>query len=162
MTNGRIPVNGSHIPWAETTPEFDRLWESFGVSTGGVPDLLSTMFLKQEQHMEAYGAISHTNPVPAMSDYGKLDNPVIQSKVREYAGYTVEELIGEAISGHLKNKPWKQTFKPVDRDAFLEELADAWHFFIEMHIYAGVSPEDVFKAYFKKALENDNRRATGY
>lgn len=162
MTNGRIPVNGSHIPWAETTPEFDKLWEQHSMAASGVPDILSTMFCKQEQHMEAYGGISHTTPVATPRMYGDLDNPVIQAKIREFAGYTIEELLGEAISGHLKNKPWKQTFKTVDREAFLDELADAWHFFIELHVYAGVSPEDVFKAYFKKALENDQRRATGY
>lgn len=162
MTQSKIPSPNGHIPWAETTPEFDKLWNSYGVSGSGVPDILSTMFVKQEQHMEAYGSISHTTSIATPNSYGQLDNPIIQAKIREYAGYTIEELLGEAISGHLKNKPWKQAFKEVDREAFLEELADAWHFFIEMHIYAGVSPEDVFKAYFKKALENDQRRATGY
>lgn len=152
-------MSDNTIPWTETKPSFDHLWENLA---SYVPDILATMFAKQEQHMEAYGAISHTTPTVTPQAYGQLENPIIQAKIREYAGYTIEELLGEAISGHLKNKPWKQSFKEVDREAFLDELADAWHFFIEMHLYAGVTPEEVFGAYFKKALENDQRRATGY
>ena len=161
MTIAKKSVKEPPIPWAETTPEFDKLWESSDASNY-VPDILSTMFVKQEQQMEAYREISHTTHRVKPKSYGNLESPIIQAKIREYVGYTIEELLGEAISGHLKNKPWKQELKEVDREAFLEELADAWHFFIEMHIYAGITPEEVFRAYFAKALENNNRRTGGY
>lgn len=151
------------IPWTAASEGFDELWDpSVGGNSEGnlVPDALSTMFVKQEEHMEAYGSISHTTPTVTAKAHGQLDNPIIQAKIREYAGYTIEELM-EAIN-HLKNKPWKQSFKEVDRDAFLEEIADAWHFWIEMHLYAGITPEEVFKTYFKKSLVNEARRAEGY
>ena len=147
------------IPWTRANKEYDDLW-SHNLDIGEVPDILATMFTKQREHMAEYAKISDNSLDPAY--YGDLENRAVQASIREYAGYTIEELLGEAISGHLKNKPWKQSDRPVDRDAFEEELADAWHFFIELHIIAGVSPERVFTRYFAKAFENDNRRASGY
>ncbi|MCA1841290.1 MAG: hypothetical protein LC723_13370 [Actinobacteria bacterium] len=81
--------------------------------------------------------------------------------MRENAGYVIEELM-EAIGGHLKNKPWKQTKVPVDVDAFREELSDVWHFFIQLMLLAGVTPIEVFTGYFRKSLINEQRRQNGY
>lgn len=148
------------IPWTPTTPDFDALWEWGVDEVTGIPDMLATMFTQQREHMEEYAQISFDPLNPNL--YGDLEDRQVQAAIREYAGYTIEELLGEAISGHLKNKPWKQTPRPVNRDEFVEELADAWHFFIELHIIAGVGPEEVFKAYFAKTLENIKRRAEGY
>ena len=142
------------IPWKGTDDEFDELWEGH---TEGIPDILETMFAQQLAHMQAYSEIGHTT---APQFWGNLDSRVTQASIREFAGYTVEELY-EAIN-HLKNKPWKQTDKPTDVPAFMEELADMWHFLIELHIIAGVTPIDVFKEYFRKAFINGNRIQTGY
>jgi hypothetical protein len=146
------------IPWTPTPEEFDDTWE--GQDVENIPDILSTMFAQQAQHMAGYAVINE-DALP-FHLHGDLENRKVQAAIREFAGYTIEELLGEAISGHLKNKPWKQSDRPVDRDAFLEEMADAWHFFIELHIIAGVTPVEVFKQYFKKTLENNERRASGY
>lgn len=152
-------TNNPTIPWSHTTDDFDELWED-GENVTFVPDILSTMFAQQEQHMRAYDAQQHTTPTVPEHMHGDLHHPLVQAKIREHAGYTVEELY-EAI-GHLKNKPWKQSFRDVPKEEFLEELADAWHFFIELHIIAGVTPEEVFRQYFRKALINEQRRADGY
>lgn len=149
------------IPWSHTDDDFDELWED--ESPGFVPDILSTMFNQQLLHMRAYGNQQHTTPVVPEHAYGDLDSPLVQAGIREHASYTVEELY-EAI-GILKNKPWKQSFRhltPEQKQEFLEELADAWHFFIELHILAGVTPEEIFKQYFRKTLINKQRRETGY
>ncbi|QGJ94514.1 dUTPase [Gordonia phage Yarn] len=147
------------IPWTHTSDDFDEFWEE-DPNVSSVPDILSTMFAQQQQHMRAYDEQQHTTPTVPEHMHGDLYHPLVQAKIREHAGYTVEELY-EAI-GHLKNKPWKQTFKDVSKEEFLEELADAWHFFIELHIIAGVTPEEVFRQYFRKALINQQRRDTGY
>jgi hypothetical protein len=147
-----------NIPWASTPDDFDEIWENDAVQ---VPDILETMFAQQIEHMQAYAAINEEAQVPPHL-WGDLENRRVQAGIREFAGYTIEELLGEAISGHLKNKPWKQTDKPVDRDAFLDEFADAWHFFIEMHVIAGITPTEVFKTYFAKSLINQHRQQTGY
>lgn len=151
-------MSDNTIPWTTTTQDIDNLWEND--EPQGVPDLLATMFEQQRQHMLAYDAIKGTHTKTA-HNYG-LEDRDVQASIREFAGYTIEELLGEAISGHLKNKPWKQTPREVNREEFLEELADAWHFFIELHIIAGVTPEEVFQAYFAKTLENKDRQASGY
>ena len=145
----------SQIPWSSTSDEFDELWE--GHAKESIPDILETMFAQQLKHMQAYSEIGHTT---SPEHWGNLDSRVTQASIREFAGYTVEELY-EAIN-HLKNKPWKQTDKPTDVPAFMEELADMWHFLIELHIIAGVTPIDVFKVYFRKAFINGNRIQTGY
>lgn len=149
------------IPWTSTSEDFDQLWYHYDTDSGQVvPDILETMFAQQREHMQAYGKI---NPeamlAPAM--YGDLDSPATQAALRETAGYVMEELM-EAVSGHLKNKPWKQTHVAVSEKAFREELADAWHFLIQLHIVAGMSPQDVFTAYFSKAQINTERQREGY
>lgn len=145
------------IPWASTPDDFDELWED--QETNGVPDILETMFAKQREHMQAYARINEDAQLPPHL-WGDLDHPRTQAAIREFASYTVEELY-EAIN-HLKNKPWKQTRRPTDLDAFREELADAWHFWIEMLILAGLDPTEIFMDYFRKALVNQHRQESGY
>src|SRR6266536_3435694 len=141
------------IPWTSTNEEFDQRWYNDATDTGQVvPDILETMFAQQRLHMEKYAEINPTALV-APERHGKLEDPSTQAALRETAGYVMEELM-EAVSGHLKNKPWKQTHVPVVERAFREELADVWHFLIQLHIVAGMTPQDVFDAYFKKAQVN--------
>lgn len=117
-------------------------------------DRLGEMYDQQCEHMSAYGI--EGEPV----DQHWLGSRKTQALLRENAGYIVEELY-EAIN-LLKNKPWKKAFEPVDREAFLEELADVWHFFLQLHIVAGIVPQEIYTAYFRKSLINENRRAEGY
>lgn len=148
------------IPWKSSSDDFDEIWENDSTfQEEAVPDILETMFAQQRAHMQAYAKINEDAQLPPHL-YGALDNRATQASIREFASYTVEELY-EAIN-HLKNKPWKQTDKPTDSEAFLEELADAWHFWIELHILAGIDPLTVFQQYFKKTLVNRHRQATGY
>ena len=152
----------SNIPWTSTTDDFDELWQTAdeGDAPDSVPDILATMFAQQQEHMRAYSDIQHTTPKIDPHQWGDIQSPLVQAKIRESAGYTVGELY-EAVN-LLKNKPWKQSFRTTDRDAFLEELADVWHFFIELHLLAGVDPEEVFRQYFMKSLKNVQRRDEGY
>ncbi len=153
-----------NIPWTPTSDDFDDLWEDYPPSAmNGVPDMLETMFAQQLAHMQAYSQVSSTTGngeflPPEL--WGTLVRFRTQAALRENAGYVVEELY-EAIN-LLKNKPWKETAFPVSEQSFREELADVWHFFIQFHILAGISPLDVFKEYFRKSLINEQRRANGY
>ncbi|QDP45220.1 nucleotide pyrophosphohydrolase [Gordonia phage Mayweather] len=149
-----------NIPWTSTSDDFDELWEDLPNPPDSVPDILETMFAQQLGHMRAYADIHHTTPDVPEGAYGSIDSPLVQAKIRETAGYVTEELY-EAV-GLLKNKPWKQTFREPDREAFLEEIADVWHFFIELHLVAGISAEEVFRQYFRKTLINEQRRASDY
>ena len=154
-------MSDATIPWVSTSEVFDDMWINDPErDTAGVPDILATLFRQQEHHMAEYVEIQHTTPKLEPHGWGKIDDPLVQAKIRESAGYMVEELY-EAIN-HLKNKPWKQTMQTTPLEAFREELADAWHFFIELHIIAGLTAEDVFAEYFKKTLINVARREGGY
>lgn len=151
---------GELIPWTPSPDDFDDLWDSSpwaDEEPNSVPDMLATMFAQQRKHMQAYSELGHTIE-PHLE--GKLDNRTTQAALREFAGYTVEELY-EAIN-NLKNKPWKRSDTETDVDAFREELADAWHFFIEFHIIAGIDPIDIFREYFRKTFVNVHRQQNGY
>lgn len=155
-------MSDSTIPWMNSPKSFDNLWKKEATE---VPDMLATMYAQQQAHMRAYADLASPDYSP-MSQLGgsgrvpSITSPKDQAAIREAAGYVVEELY-EAIN-LLKNKPWKQDLKSVNRDDFLEELADMWHFLLELHILAGVYPTDIFQAYFAKTLINKTRRETGY
>lgn len=152
-------MSDSSIPWTATSPQFDQEWQSGSLQE--VPDILATMFAKQADHMREYAKITGGPSVRVDPGTGyDLHSPVLHAKAREFAGYTVEELY-EAI-GLLKNKPWKQSLRETDVEAFKKEIGDAWHFFIELMIIFGFDESDIFRIYFERAVSNDTRRATGY
>lgn len=127
-----------------------------------ITDLLINMFIRQAGHRVQYDEIYRRrglNP-PAQGQWGNLNNPDVQAAIRETLAYCVEEAY-EAI-GLLKNKPWKQSFVATDIDAFYKEFADAWHFWLEANILAGMTPDIIAKYYFDMAQKNDERRENGY
>lgn len=127
-----------------------------------VKDLLVNMFFKQISHKLEYDKIYRAkglDPVPPHG-WGNLNDPRLQLEIRTTFAYLTEELM-EAVN-LLKNKPWKQTARETDPEAFYSELADAWHFWLELMILCGMTPEKVAKYYFKEAEKNDQRRASGY
>lgn len=150
-----------HIPWSTPNDSFDKIWsEDSHWDNGSVPDLLSTMYAQQYKHTTGSPDYGHTIGAIAPHKIGDIQSRDVHEKAREFVGYTVEELY-EAV-GMLKGKPWKAEYKEVDRDAFVEEVADAWHFFLEFLIMVGITPEELFSAYFSKTLVNINRWKNGY
>lgn len=126
-------------------------------------DLLVNMFMNQIRHRREYDDIYRANGhnPPAPGQWGNVHSPQVQDAIRESIGYCVEELFEAA--GHLKNKKWKTALKPVaDVEAFYNELADAWHFWLEIMIYAGMTPDLIAKHYFGESKKNDDRKAEGY
>jgi len=144
------------IPWTSTDDAFDDLWEDH---TETVPDMLTTMFAQQEQHIRAY-ADNNFGDTLDLNLLGDIDKREVQAALHENYGYLIREL-SEAMD-HLKNKPWKHTLVPVAREDFNEELADVWHFLIQFMLIAGLTPLDVFKGYFTKSAINVHRQQTGY
>ena len=65
---------------------------------------------------------------------------------------------------HLKNSKQHRAkdVPKIDRDMFVEELADALHYFIEILILSGISQEEIFESYIKKGEKNKKRILTGY
>ena len=73
-----------------------------------------------------------------------------QQYCRDIALRGVEEMF-EALQ-HLKNwKPHRETeITEFDREEFLEEVVDAFNYFLSLLVLTGFSSEDFYKMYVKK------------
>ena len=85
-----------------------------------------------------------------------------QQLLRDTALKGVEEMF-EAL-GHLKNwKPHRNTeIEDFDRDEFLEEIVDAFNYFLSILVLTGVTSEELFATYVKKDDIIHKRLQTGY
>jgi len=126
------------------------------------PDMLATIFAGQKQLMEKYESIERANGCVVVRPkyFGALDDRQVQMRIKDLAYRTVEEL--SEATNCLKNKPHKNTFVATDEPHFKEELLDALHFFVELCITAGLTPEDLFSLYFKKHQVNEFRVESNY
>lgn len=85
-----------------------------------------------------------------------------QQVLRETALKGIEEMF-EALQ-HLKNwKPHRSTDIPdFDRGEFLEEVVDAFNYFLSVLELVGVSEEEFYEAYLKKDEIIRSRLESGY
>lgn len=85
-----------------------------------------------------------------------------QQLIKDVRSHLMEELF--EAGQHLKNsKSHRETNLPdVDRTAYLEELVDAGHLFIEMLIVSGITLDEFYDAYISKGEINVNRILNGY
>lgn len=58
-------------------------------------------------------------------------------------------------------KPWAKS-KHINRDAYVSELVDSFHFFMNLMLIVNCSPEELLKKYFEKRKVNIKRQAEGY
>jgi hypothetical protein len=128
---------------------------------GDVPpgDLLKWIFARQQELMEKYHPLEQAKGVDAHAPVD-LHTCRGQQRLKDLTYRCIEEL-AEA-TGCLKNRPWKQTEVETDVDHFLEELADAFHFFIELCLAVGLDAEGLTKLYFKKSMVNEFRQRSQY
>jgi hypothetical protein len=124
-------------------------------------DMLDAIFQRQRELMEKYHKIEES-----VGLLQTLDVPVDlhshsgQARLKDFAWRITEEL-GEAMNC-LKNKPWKQSQMLTDTDHYLEEIADAFHFFIELCILSGIDAKGLCELYFKKSVVNKFRQRSQY
>lgn len=104
----------------------------------------------------------------------------MQSELQERSyGQRIEELTGEAriqmfkemyvalvdelheALGEMGWKAWA-TSKHFREPAVQGELIDAWHFFMNLLILAGLDPEKMFEMYMAKHDKNKKRQEEGY
>lgn len=85
-----------------------------------------------------------------------------QQLIRDLALKGVEEMF-EALQ-HLKNwKPHRATEMPdFEHDEFLEEVVDAFNYFLSMLILVGVDSSDLYNAYCLKDEKLHKRLNEGY
>ena len=124
-------------------------------------DMLCSIFRRQMELMKKYHPIEKSNGLLITEDVPvDLDDKLGQQRLKDFAWRVTEEL-GEAMNC-LKNKPWKQTHMETDKEHFYEEIADAFHFFIELCIIAGLDAEKLYDLYFRKSEVNKFRQRSKY
>ncbi len=124
-------------------------------------DKLETIFKRQLELIEKYHVIEKANGLLITEDVPvDLDSAKGQQRLKDFAWRVTEEL-GEAMNC-LKNKPWKQTQMETDKEHFVEEIADAFHFFIELCILIGLDAESLTNIYLKKSEVNKFRQRSQY
>ena len=122
---------------------------------------LEIMFNKRLEYInEMKAAIKDSYPEFPL-DMSKKES---QQVCRDLALKGVEEMF-EALQ-HLKNwKPHRQTdlsTETIDKDAFLEEIVDAFNYFFAMLIVTGFNENDLFDAFLMKDLVIRQRLKDGY
>ena len=91
-----------------------------------------------------------------------LSDKESQKVCREIALKGVEEMF-EAL-GHLKNwKPHRSSDMPdIDQEEFLEEIVDAFNYFLTLLVLCGVDNDRFFKAFLNKHEIIKKRLDSGY
>jgi len=146
--------------------EAPELFKADGVR---VRDMLELMFERQYQLELKYEQIELDNGffVPDnLRSLTPLDlNNAKNQDFLKNAAYRMIEELSEATNT-LKNKPWKVTQIITDEVHFIEEMADATHFFIRMWLYIFGNPTDaaeaMYRTYFKKSEVNKFRQESNY
>ena len=114
-------------------------------------DRLVRMFAQQEKFMQLLQEKRGFPEFPV-----DLTSKVGQKFLKTISYECADEL--HEARQHLKNKDHRAThFKDIDREAYVEELVDALHFFFEIVIASGISVDELFEAYIKKGEINVQR-----
>lgn len=92
-------------------------------------------------------------------------DPVLMTQKRKIQfikdmSLALEDEVHEAL-GEVGWKPWA-TSDHIDRDAYVGELVDALHFFVNLCLVVDVTPAELHMRYFKKAKRNAERQEEGY
>jgi len=130
--------------------------------SNGSGDYLEAMFTRQGELMAKYEEIEKKNGANVVEpfQFGELDLRNVQARLKECAYRVVEEL--SEATNCLKNKPWKQDAVATDEVHYKEELADTFHFFLELLIVSGFDAKEFASYYFRKAEVNKFRQNSGY
>ncbi len=122
---------------------------------------LQMIYERQKELMEKYDKIEERNGCLQTDECPvNINGHGGQQRLKDMTWRCVEEL-GEAMNC-LKNKPWKQTMMETDVQHYREEIADAFHFFIELCILSDISSNELFMMYFLKSEVNKFRQDSKY
>ena len=120
-------------------------------------DKLISMFTQQEEFMSLLKKKRNFPNFPV-----DLETKVGQNTLKEITHNCMDELF-EANQELKNSKQHRATeVSGFNRDAYVEELVDALHYFFEIVIASGVSSDELYDAYMKKGDINTKRIENGY
>ncbi len=70
--------------------------------------------------------------------------------------------LGEILEENQKWKSWRKNPPEVDYDNLLVEIADAFHFLINIALYLGFDADDVYSKFINKNKKNHVRQDNLY
>lgn len=70
--------------------------------------------------------------------------------------------LGEVLREYEEWKPWKKNPRPFNPAKLREEIADLWHFIINLTLALGMDAQDLFEAFTSKNVINWRRQREGY
>ena len=123
------------------------------------PDRLEEIFEMRETFMKA---LEESKPGSYPTWPLDISTKKSQQVLRDTALKGIEEMF-EALQ-HLKNwKPHRNTDMPeFDREEFLEEVVDAFNYFLSVLVLVGVTKDEFFESYVKKDKIIRRRIESGY
>lgn len=124
-------------------------------------DMLETIFKRQQELIDKYHPIEEENAGHSLPHAPvDINTHAGQARLKDFAWRVTEEL-GEAMNC-LKNKPWKQSHMITDEIHYREELADAFHFMIELFVLSGFDATSLTAMYLDKNAVNQFRIRSNY
>ena len=121
-------------------------------------DRLEQIFWLQESFMKVLSDNKEKLPEWPVDPSDKKAQQFIRDIIHRGTEEAFEALL------HLKNwKPHRQTeITEFDRGEFLEEIVDAFNYFLSILVLTGFSADDLMEAYRKKDEIINSRLETGY
>ena len=118
--------------------------------------MLNTIMKMQKTFQERLG-----------TDFNNMTDEQRAQFMRDHRGY-LEDEVAEALYEMPFYKSWKNYDKLAEEekaaawDKVRMELVDATHFFVNLLLGAGMTPEMLYNMYVHKNLENHRRQDAGY
>jgi dimeric dUTPase (all-alpha-NTP-PPase superfamily) len=112
-------------------------------------DALSIMFdTQREMQIQSFGA----DPAELVGEERKRFVTAMALAINTEVAEAMQEIAW---------KPWAKT-DHLNRDAFIEELVDMWHFVMNLALVADCTAEEFYECYRAKVSVNIQRQVEGY
>ena len=70
--------------------------------------------------------------------------------------------LGEILEENQGWKDWRKNCLPANDSYLKAEVADLWHFIINLTLYLGIDAKTLYKEFLKKNQKNNERQDNGY
>jgi len=144
------------------TEELAEAAEAFQLADGGDPveELADALHFVVELFILAGLELPHLTLGEAIC--------VAEGIMEEHQDGTLETAIYQTViscglaGNTLKNKKWKKTLRPTDKDKFGDKMWEMFNHLITAFTSLGCNADDIHQAYFSKSETNKNRIRTNY